>query len=102
MTKKEYRGERVTVWPVYIDSSARRSNGRRIPLSEAVRNPTVEEIEEAARQLGLDPEVVEARYPRAWWKYDKAVLVRKAGSKLETLRMLARKVSELRASRRRF
>lgn len=102
MTKKEYRGERVVVWPVYIDSSARRSGGRKIPLSDAVRNPTIEEIEEAAKQLGLNPEVVEAQYPRAWWKYNRAVLVRKAGSKLEILRMLARKVSELRASKRRF
>ncbi len=102
MTKRDYKGERVTVWPVYIDASARRSDGRKIPLSEAVRSPAVEEIEEAARQLGLEPEVVEARYPRAWWKYDKAVIVLKAGSKLETLRMLARKISENRASKRRF
>ena len=98
---REYRGKRVVVWPVYIDSSASRGEGRKIPLRDAVRRPRVEEIVEAAERLGLHPEVEEARYPRNWLDQKKRVIVDKAGSKLETLRLIAREVARLREERRR-
>jgi len=98
---REYRGRRIVVWPVYLDAAASRGEGRKIPLRDAVRRPRVEEIVEAAERLGLHPEVEEARYPREWWSQDKRVVVDKVGSKLETLKRLAREIARLREERRR-
>ncbi len=97
---REYRGKRIVVWPSYIDSSKSRGKGRKIPRRDAVPRPRVEEIVEAAERLGLNPEVEEARYPRAWWEDRRRVIVDKMGSKLETLRAIAREIRRLREERR--
>ncbi len=97
MTNRDYKGRKITVWPVYLDSSEPRSRGRRLSLREAVRKPRVEEIVEAAEELGLNPEVVEASYPRKWWEEHRAIMIDKMGSKTETLRLLASRIREKRA-----
>lgn len=99
---REYRGRRIVVWPVYIDSTASRGEGRKIPLRDAVRKPRVEEIVEAARRLGLNPEVEEARYPRSWWENTRRVIVDKIGSKLSILKALAAELRKLREEKRRL
>ena len=99
---KEYRGKRIVVWPVYIDSTASRSEGRKVPLSRAVRRPRVEEIVEAAERLGLHPEVEDARHPRRWWEQRRRVIVDKVGSKLKTLKMIAEEIKRLREEKRRL
>ncbi|KSW11846.1 signal recognition particle [Pyrodictium occultum] len=99
---REYKGRRVVVWPVYIDSSASRGEGRKVPLRDAVRKPRVEEIVKAAQRLGLNPEVEEARYPRSWWENTKRVVVDKMGSKLNTLKAIAAEIRKLREERRRL
>ncbi|ABM79981.1 signal recognition particle protein Srp19 [Hyperthermus butylicus] len=99
---KEYRGRRIVLWPANIDSTLSRSEGRKIPLRDAVRKPRVEEIVEAANRLGLNPTVEEAAYPRSWWEQRKRVVVDKVGSKLNTLRMIAQEVKKLREERRRL
>ncbi len=97
---REYRGKRIVVWPIYLDASASRGEGRKIPLRDAVRRPRVEEIVEAAERLGLNPEVEEARYPRQWWEQRKRVIVDKVGSKLKTLKLLAAEIKKLREERK--
>ncbi|MFW5900276.1 MAG: signal recognition particle subunit SRP19 [Halodesulfurarchaeum sp.] len=56
------------IWPVYLDAERSRSEGRRVPESLAVSDPTVEEIAEAVRQVGYDaliePDVAYPRNPR--------------------------------------
>ncbi len=95
---KDYRGKRIVVYPAYIDSDLSRSMGRRVPRSVAVPKPRVDEIVEAAERLGLNPEVEESRYPRAWWLHDKRVVVDKKMPKTRLLRMIA---SEIKKSRSR-
>ena len=99
---REYRGRRIVVWPVYIDSTASRGEGRKISLRDAVRKPRVEEIVEAAKRLGLNPEVEEARYPRSWWENTRRVIVDKMGSKSATLKALATELRKLREEKRRL
>jgi signal recognition particle subunit SRP19 len=99
---REYRGKRVVVWPIYIDATASRGEGRKVPLSHAVRKPRVEEIVEAAERLGLHPEVEDARYPRRWWEQKRRVIVDKVGSKLETLKRIAEEIKRLREEKRRL
>ena len=42
------------IWPAYLDAAYSRSEGRRVPLSQAVEDPTVDEIAEAVQQVGYD------------------------------------------------
>ena len=53
------------IWPAYIDADLSRSEGRRVPSSIAVSEPTVDEIAAAVKQVGYEA-VVErnAAYPR--------------------------------------
>lgn len=93
---RDRRGKRIVIWPVYIDSSASRSMGRKISVSKAVRKPTIEEIYKAAEELGLNPEVEEARYPRNWSLYKARVVVDKKGRKLEILEQIAGVIRQVR------
>ncbi len=99
---RELRGKRVVVWPAYLDSTLSRGEGRKIPRREAVRRPRPEEIVEAAKRLGLNPVLEEARYPRRWWDQKKRIIVDRAGSKLETLRLIAKELRRLRDEKRRL
>ncbi|KPN30920.1 signal recognition particle 19 kDa protein [Halolamina pelagica] len=42
------------VYPAYLDAAYSRSEGRRVPLDEAVEDPTVDEIAKAVQQVGYD------------------------------------------------
>ncbi len=97
---RDYREKRVVVWPAYIDATLSRKMGRRVPRSVAVPNPTVEEIVEAASQLGLNPVIEDSPYPRAWWKYRQRVVVDKTGPKQQVLRKIAEKIKEIRREKR--
>jgi len=90
------------VWLVNIDAKATRKMGRKVPLSVAVPRPTLEELVEAAKALGLDPiaEPGKAK-PSSWWHSSGRVLVKRGARKSELLKMLAQKVAELRRARRR-
>jgi signal recognition particle subunit SRP19 len=55
------------IWPAYIDADRTRRKGRRVPKSEAVEDPTVEEIAKAVQQVGYDAVVERDKtYPREW------------------------------------
>lgn len=96
MSSRDFKGKRVVVWPVYLDSNASRGMGRKIPKSRAVPNPKIREIVEAARSLGLNPVVEEKAYPRGWWTYTERVVVDKIGSKRRTLLAIADRIRDMR------
>ncbi len=91
---RDYRGKKIVIYPEYIDSRLSRGEGRRIPFKLAVHNPSVHEIAEIAEKLGLNPVVEESSYPRRWWEHRGRVIVDKKGSKLETLKMIARELKK--------
>jgi len=94
---RELKGKRIVIYPQYLDSTKTRSEGRRVPLNIAVSNPLIEEIYAVAEALGLNPEVEENKhYPKSWWEQPGRVIVDKIGSKLNTLKLIASKISELR------
>ncbi len=97
------RKDKYVVWPAYLDANLPRRLGRRVPVELAIRNPSLGEIVEAARALGLNPEVdKEARYPRLWWSkpHRGRVLVDKTGSKEEVLTAIANEIKKRRSKRR--
>jgi signal recognition particle subunit SRP19 len=73
---------KLVIWPVYIDQTRSRSNGRIISRKSSVKEPQLNEIKEAALELGLNPEVeAEKAYPKAWWEVSGRVLVDNKGPK---------------------
>ncbi|ADQ67858.1 signal recognition particle protein Srp19 [Halogeometricum borinquense] len=55
------------IWPRYLDAEKSRSAGRRVPLEDAVDDPTVDEIAEAVQQIGYDAVIErDVTHPREW------------------------------------
>jgi len=81
---------KLRVWPVYFDASLSRGEGRRVPQSKAVRDPKAEDVERAARRLGLNP-IMEpaATYSKHPWSPIGVVLVDKKGPKTRIIRDIA-------------
>jgi signal recognition particle subunit SRP19 len=85
----------IVLYPEYFNSKYSRAEGRRVPRKMAKKSPTVEEIEKAAKALGLSPVVEKDKsYPRFWHKKRGRVLVRKTKmNKTELLKQIASKIS---------
>ncbi|MEM1619716.1 MAG: signal recognition particle subunit SRP19/SEC65 family protein [Fervidicoccaceae archaeon] len=99
MSSRKYRGERICIWLASLDSKLSRGRGRKISLNKSVPRPSLTELVEAAKALGLDPVVEEKRYPRAWMKVGR-VCVKKLGRRSEILAALANKIKEMRGTAR--
>ncbi len=58
---------KIVLWPIYFDSAASWSGGRRIPKASAIRAPKTEDIVKAAVSAGLkaelQPNVAHPHYP---------------------------------------
>ncbi|UCG68994.1 MAG: signal recognition particle subunit SRP19/SEC65 family protein [Thermoplasmata archaeon] len=81
----------IVLYPEYFTSKYSRSEGRRIPKKMAKSSPTVEDIEKAAKSLGLNPVVEKDKsYPRFWYKKRGRVLVEKKMSKTELLKKIGK------------
>jgi signal recognition particle subunit SRP19 len=88
------KGDRVVVlYPTYFDSTRSRGEGRRIPRSLAVENPTVEEIKEAAKRLGYRVETeVRTSHPSRPWKREGRVLILGGGKKTAIISSVAQEI----------
>lgn len=58
---KDYK--RYVLWLDYFNSTVSRENGRRIPLDKSVKDPSLDELAEATRRLGYEPEPQAAKVP---------------------------------------
>ncbi len=75
------------IFPEYFDKHLTRKEGRRLPLKEALENPTLLELKLAAQKLEYDYETrEEAAYPRQWWDKKGLIYVEKRTSKFKTMR----------------
>ena len=91
---KEY--ERQIFWLEYFDSALKRSEGRRVPLSAATREPTLTELRDACRRLNLQPQTQTARFPSLPSKESGYVSVLKSAPKQALLIRVARELSVVR------
>jgi signal recognition particle subunit SRP19 len=83
------------VYPTYLHRGLSRSDGRRLPDTEAVADATAEEIVTAAKRLGFKAEAEPGKqYPRRFYAYEGRVKVtKKAGTtKAAFLRAVAAEV----------
>lgn len=82
------RNERI-VYPCYFDAALPRSAGRRVALPAAVRDPSLADLERAARRAGLSFRAEQKHYPGRWWKQEGRLVVEWNGGKEELLRVIA-------------
>jgi signal recognition particle subunit SRP19 len=87
------------IWTVNLDSRKTRSEGRKIPKEFAVPNVKLAELIEACKELGLQFEVEEKRYPKCWWEEGGRVVVPKTKSKIKLMIEIAKKIAEIRKRR---
>jgi len=88
---------KLVIWPAYIDQTRSRSSGRIISRKNAVKEPHLNEIKEAAKQLGLNPEVEpEKAYPKSWWEVSGRVLVDDKGPKSVIAKQIALEIRKKR------
>ena len=69
--------KKIVIWPAYFDSSKSRKEGRKISRKLAVKHPILKEVERSAKNLNLQPIIVEEEkaYPRSWWETSGRILV---------------------------
>jgi signal recognition particle subunit SRP19 len=91
---KDY--QRHIFWLDYFDSALKRSEGRRVPLSSATREPTLTELNEACRRLNLQPQPQTARFPPLPSRESGYVSVVKSTPKQALLLRIARELSVVR------
>jgi len=87
------------IWPAYFDATLSRREGRRVPRSLAVDEPTVDEVAEAVGQVGYDAVIErDVSYPRQHWTASGRVLVKDAedAGKSDLLQAVAAYVTALR------
>lgn len=90
--------DKIIIWPAYFDATKTRKEGRRIPKSLAVSSPRISEIEDAARKLTLEYELVEnAGYSKTPWMKTGMLLAKKNEAKDKALTRIARQLVKTRS-----
>jgi signal recognition particle subunit SRP19 len=88
---------KIFLWSVYFDANKSRADGRRVPKKLALSAPKLEELQVAAKRLGLQPEVVsDAAHPSSPWRRTGLLVVPKKEAKTKTLKRIAEELSNLR------
>jgi len=89
--------DKILLWPTYFDSNKTRLQGRRVPKSLATASPKLEEIQNAAKSIGLQPEaVLDVKYPKNSWQKTGYISIPKKGSKTQIIRKIAIKLVNMR------
>jgi signal recognition particle subunit SRP19 len=96
---KMRKQNKIFLWSIYFDANKSRADGRRVPKKFAVSAPKLEEIQRAAKRLGMQPELVpDAAHPTSPWLKSGLLVVPKTEteSKDKTLKKVAEELSKLR------
>lgn len=87
----------ITIWPQYLDKSLTLKEGRKIAKDDAVKEPTLNEIERAIKRLGLKYNVQkEFSYPGKWYEKSGRILVEWDKTKLELIREVSLEIKDMR------
>jgi len=81
---------RIIIYPAYFDSNRSRKEGRKVSKKEAVSSPTIEELMNAVRELGLKWELQDERaHPSTPWKKEGRILIADDEPKTRVLKRIA-------------
>ena len=68
------KNERI-LYPCYFNAALMRQEGRRVSRSRAVKEPTLADIEKAAKKSGLTCRPEQKHHPAYWWKKEGRLVV---------------------------
>lgn len=84
---------KLVLWPAYFDVSISKDEGRRLPKSLAIQNPTLDAIEKACAALGLNPiREDDKAYSSNWYGARGRILIDDKGPKAQVLKQIAEKM----------
>ena len=87
----------IIIWPQYLNKNLSLKEGRKISKEDAVKDPSMNEIEKALKRLGLSYNIDKERaYPGKWYEKSGRALVEWEGTKLELIREVSLKIKEIR------
>tara|TARA_B100000575_G_scaffold22413_1_gene15323 strand:- start:636 stop:923 length:288 start_codon:yes stop_codon:yes gene_type:complete len=86
----------IVIYPEYFDYRLKRSEGRKLPLSEAVKSPKIEELSGILSTLGCDFQVSKASHPGNWFKTEGSLKVNADSSKTQLIHKLGSSLKKLR------
>ncbi len=87
----------ITIWPQYLNKNLSLNEGRKISQEDAVKDPTINDIERALKRLGLNYELEKDKsYPGKWYEKSGRALVEWDKTKLELIREISLKIKEMR------
>ena len=86
----------IVIYPEYFDYNLKRSDGRKVPISEAVRSPKIDELSKLLSKLGCTFQISKSNHSGNWSNMSgslkvstdlsKTKLIHKLGSGLKGLR----------------
>ena len=86
----------IVIYPEYFDYNLKRSEGRKVPLSEAVRSPKIDELSNLLSKIGYKFQTSKSNHSGNWSNLSgslkvntdlsKTQLIHKLGSSLKNLR----------------
>lgn len=81
--------EEMIIWPQYLDKELSVSEGRKVPLEYAVKNPTVNKIEKALKRLGIKCLIEKDKaYPGKWYEKSGRILISNEYNKNDILKKI--------------
>ena len=86
----------IVIYPEYFDYRLKRSEGRRVPLSEAVKSPKIEELSSILSNLDCNFQFSSACYPGNWSKSEGSLKVTAEFSKTQLIHNLGTSLKKLR------
>ena len=89
---------KTIIWPVYLDSTHTRSQGRKLSKEESISEPKIREISSALKKLRMEFDIDRSKsYPGSWWEKSGRIVVEQEGkTKLELLRAIASQIKKAR------
>ena len=84
------------VYPEYFDSNLKRSQGRKVPLNQSVKSPTVEEIQSIIADLVVSCNKRQKLYPGNWSSSKGSLEVSYEKSKVSLLHHIGKGLKSLR------
>ncbi len=89
---------KTIIWPVYLNSNCKRSQGRKLSIEDSIEDPKLREISQALRRMKVQHVVDHGKsYPGSWWENSGQVVVEQdEKTKLELLHSIAREIKSSR------
>jgi len=86
----------IVIYPEYFDHNLKRSEGRKVPLSEAVRSPKIAELSNLLSKIGCSFQASQSNHSGNWSNLSGSLKVNTDLSKTQLIHTLGSSLKELR------